>query len=59
MLHALSISSSSIWSFLSDFAKCTSYEAPHYAIFPNLLSPHCIQTEPHTKLVLHILVLMF
>jgi hypothetical protein len=37
MLHALPISSSLTWSFLG---KNTSYEAPHYAVFSNLLSLH-------------------
>jgi hypothetical protein len=36
VLHALPLSSSLTWSFY--LAKCTSYEAPHYAVFSKLLS---------------------
>jgi hypothetical protein len=38
VLPALPISSSLTWSFQLYLAKSTSYEAPHYAVFPNLLS---------------------
>jgi hypothetical protein len=38
VLHALPISSSWTWSFQLYLAKTTSYEAPHYAVFSNLLS---------------------
>jgi hypothetical protein len=40
VLHALPISSSLTWSFELYFAKSTSYEAPHCAVFSNLLSLH-------------------
>jgi hypothetical protein len=40
VLHALSISSSLTWSFKLYLAKSTIYEAPHYALFSNLLSLH-------------------
>jgi hypothetical protein len=38
VLHALPISSSLILSFWLYLEKSTSYEAPHYAVFSNLLS---------------------
>jgi hypothetical protein len=40
MLHAQSISFSSTWSLWYKFARSTSYEVPHYAVFSTLLSPH-------------------
>jgi hypothetical protein len=40
VLHALPISFSLTWSFYLYFEKSTSYEAPHYTGFSNLLSPH-------------------
>jgi hypothetical protein len=40
MLHAVAISSSLIWPFLSYLAKNISYEAPHYAVFCIFLSFH-------------------
>jgi hypothetical protein len=39
VLHALTISSSLTLSFKLYLAKRTSYEAPHFAVFSNLLSP--------------------
>jgi hypothetical protein len=40
MLYSLSISPSLTWSFYLYLAKSTSYDAPHYAAFSNLLSLH-------------------
>jgi hypothetical protein len=40
MLHALSISSSLTRSLQLCLAKSTSFEAPHYAVFSNLLTLH-------------------
>jgi hypothetical protein len=57
MLHALLISSFLTWLFQSYFVNSTSYEAPRYSVFSNLLSLHptlvqifspapCSQTPP-------------
>jgi hypothetical protein len=43
-LHALPISSST-WSFKLYLEKSTSYEAPHYVVFSNLLSLHLSLVE--------------
>jgi hypothetical protein len=40
VLHALFISSSLTWSFQLYLANSTSYEAPDYAVFSNLISLH-------------------
>jgi hypothetical protein len=40
MLYALPISSSSTWPFWLCLARSTSYEAPYYSVFSNLLSLH-------------------
>jgi hypothetical protein len=45
VLHALPISASFTWSLHLYLAKNTSYEAPHYAAFSNLLSLHLSLVE--------------
>jgi hypothetical protein len=40
VLHSPPISSLLTWSLKSYLEKSTSYEAPHYPVFPNLLSLH-------------------
>jgi hypothetical protein len=48
VLHAPPISSPVTWSFQLYFEKSTSYEAPHYVVFSNLLSLQYTSTGPTT-----------
>jgi hypothetical protein len=45
VIHALPISSSLTSSFSLYLENSTSYEAPHYAVFSNLLSPHLTSSK--------------